>query len=79
MTYAYRVKISRHDGSDDDVSETNSYYRIPDERGQWNCSGYSQPEIISEKKILIDIIRNTCLINKLGLRWAKLRLSCGLD
>ena len=53
MAYAYRVKISRHGGSDDDVSETNSYYRIPDERGQWNCSGYSQTEIISEKEIYL--------------------------
>ena len=53
MAYAYRVKISKYGGSDDGVSETNSYYRIPDERGQWNCSGYSQTEIISEKEIYL--------------------------
>ena len=33
MTRAYRVKISRHGVSNDDVWKINSYYRISDERG----------------------------------------------
>ena len=33
MARAFRVKISRHGVSDDDVWEINSYYRISDERG----------------------------------------------
>ena len=33
MAYVYRVKISRHGVSDNDVWKINSYYRISDERG----------------------------------------------
>ena len=33
MAHAYRVKISRHGVSDNDVWTINSYYRISDERG----------------------------------------------
>ena len=33
MAYAYRVKISRHGVSDNDVWKINSYYRISDEKG----------------------------------------------
>ena len=78
MAYAYRVKISRHGVSDDDVWEINSYYRISDERGTVELFRVQLTRDYIWKENLIEIIRKTCLINKLGLRWAKLSLSCGL-
>ena len=47
------LKYQGYGASNNDVWTINSYYRISDERGQWNCSGYSQTEIISEKEIYL--------------------------
>ena len=77
MAYAYRVKISRHEVSDNDIRKINSYYRISDERGQWHCSVYNLSEITTANN-LIETMRKKCLINKLGLSWVKLSLSWGL-
>ena len=73
MAYAYRVKISRHEVSDNDIWKINSYYRISDERGQWHCSVYNLSEITTSNN-LIETIRKKCLINKPGLSWVKLSL-----
>ena len=76
MAYAYRVKISRHEVSDNDNQRINSYYRISDEREQWTCSVYNSSEITTANN-LTETMRKNVYYNKLGLSWAKLSLSRG--
>ena len=51
MAYAYRVKISRHEVSDNDNQKINSYYRISGERGQWTGSVYNSSEITTANNL----------------------------
>ena len=63
MAYAYRVKISRHEVSDNDNQRINSYYRISDERGQWTCSVYNSSEITTANN-LNETMRKKCLLKQ---------------
>ena len=72
MAYAYRVKISRREVSDNDIWKINSYYRISDKRGD---SGIVPLIRDTTENNLIETMRKKCLINKLGLSWVKLSLS----
>ena len=58
MAYAYRVKISRHEVSDNDIRKINSYYRISDERGQWHYSVYNSSEITTANNLIETMRKN---------------------
>ena len=58
MAYAYRVKISGHEVSDNDNQKINSYYRISDESGQRICTVYNSSEITTANNLTETMRKN---------------------